>query len=1311
MNEWERDRGRRGSAGPGIREREERKKGKSPINVKVLRITFRFGNLVTPSLRCALHGRLQAIGRHRPVSDTKSLRATRRLTPWQGVSGSRSASLLFLHLRTEVIVVHTGLHASTRITLHIPQLVVIALALIAPALRAQYQERDLPRWMTSIAAEPTAEAPRPQHYWGPNWMAPDEYLRELSRIERMTEDVEDTKGNRLQVAYPWIPIGPARATTIWSERESVHGRARCIGWFLDGGAWRRLAGFSTGGLWERLAGGWFPIGNALPSPSVGSVSLRHGVDGRRVIYAGTGDWGVFSGTGLYQSESGGRSWRRISLLDGSSPVTPGAITAILARTVTTFNETRDTMYLASDQGFFRSSNFGYAWQRIPVAPASPAFGIYNLVVDPTNFRTLYAALPMSGVHVSTDAGSTWRQINNGLPTGRQWGTTLALAISPSHPQTLYCAILDSVNSGLGIFRTTNGGTSWSPAGNASHINGGQGFHTNVIAVHPTDPNRVYAGGVGFVRSEDGGRSWRDIDGGHADFTVITFDPRNSNTMLLGNDGGVYERDDAANIADSRTELFFGGAPFQQDALDIAATNPDLMFIGMQDNGSVVATASDGSTPSGRRFRGGDGGNIVHIDPVDANRFYFNEWSGPSPRVRSRDGGTGSEVINNGLLEVPNYTPIRQNRLSRILYTVDTLYLYYSDNGGDSWRRATNLSLDYPPNSKGAGIGVTTVSGVGEVVYMTFSGAAARQIRVAEGTPGSLFLRASTLPGGEVVQGIIPDRYDPNVTYGLTQESPFTLYRTPDRGLSGWTSMSGATGVADSSLPRARVNDVSSMPGNPNDIVVATDMGVFRTRNGGTTWRRYQTGLPIVPVKNVIPYTRGGATFLVASTYGRGTYRRQLGEDDYTFAPTTSSVVGNYTRYRCPDSLQYICRIFFDVASLRGIIGSPLPEPPGCFLVASLPGIIERSLDGGRSWAGVKTPLQGKILGIAPVDDLIAIAVSEFGELIRTQDMGVSWENMASPLTTPLRSAHFRDNLNGVAVGDSGGLLTTKDGGLSWTQGTLGIPFNAPPDLLQVLMMPDGVTGWIVGNDMATKPPTPFTARTTDAGATWDLFTDFPGLVPSSIAFATDGSGWGLVPGEGVIKSLDGGATWQSTAPTGGAELLDILPIDAMTVLACGADGAIIGSADGGKTWSAETADGIDRFHAIARNDGGIVIAGDTTLLALNGPGAVREWIDIPNGRTPPASTPIIDQTGTLRVSPNPFVDHLSIAVEPSAGPTRLVVIDRLGRTVRTIAVEAERAIINWDGRDDAGQEVPSGVYLVRAETGKWPAVARAIRIK
>jgi len=69
MNEWERDRGRHGNAGPGIRERRDRKKGKSPINVKVLRMTFRFGNLVEPLLRCVVP---------RPVAGCRTAQASER---------------------------------------------------------------------------------------------------------------------------------------------------------------------------------------------------------------------------------------------------------------------------------------------------------------------------------------------------------------------------------------------------------------------------------------------------------------------------------------------------------------------------------------------------------------------------------------------------------------------------------------------------------------------------------------------------------------------------------------------------------------------------------------------------------------------------------------------------------------------------------------------------------------------------------------------------------------------------------------------------------------------------------------------------------------------------------------------------------------------------------------------------------------------------------------------------------------------------------------------------------------------------------
>jgi photosystem II stability/assembly factor-like uncharacterized protein len=108
------------------------------------------------------------------------------------------------------------------------------------------------------------------------------------------------------------------------------------------------------------------------------------------------------------------------------------------------------------------------------------------VIDPHNPSTVYAANFYSGggVFKSTDGGSSWSGVNSGLPA-RQYYAPVALAIDPKNPSTLYAGTWD------GVFRTTDGGANW--------IAVNTGLTTLAVitlAVDPQNPSTVYAGTSG-----------------------------------------------------------------------------------------------------------------------------------------------------------------------------------------------------------------------------------------------------------------------------------------------------------------------------------------------------------------------------------------------------------------------------------------------------------------------------------------------------------------------------------------------------------------------------------------------------------------------------------------------------------------------------------------------------------------------------------------------------------------------------------------------------------------------------------------------
>src|SRR5262252_6388271 len=130
--------------------------------------------------------------------------------------------------------------------------------------------------------------------------------------------------------------------------------------------------------------------------------------------------------------------------------------------------------------------------------------------------------------------TVWAEINVWSGIGPYGGSARALAIDPQHPGTVYAG-----TSG-GVFKTTNGGTSW----NAANSGLPAGYIARALVIDPQNPNTVYAGGAcgpygpcGIFKSTDGGSNWRPINSGLESTVIVVeslaIDPQNSSTLYAG----------------------------------------------------------------------------------------------------------------------------------------------------------------------------------------------------------------------------------------------------------------------------------------------------------------------------------------------------------------------------------------------------------------------------------------------------------------------------------------------------------------------------------------------------------------------------------------------------------------------------------------------------------------------------------------------------------------------------------------------------------------------------------------------------------
>jgi len=704
------------------------------------------------------------------------------------------------------------------------------------------------------------------------------YLREqMLPTQKLIEQITGET-----ITARWTEIGPSivpNGQTFGSPPMPVSGRLSTIALHpFDQNI--IYIGAAQGGVWKTTNGGqsWTALTDNLPSLAMGSLAI----DPRNpeIIYAATGEahFSVDSyyGAGIFKSTDGGATWINIggpSFPTSSRPriskifIDPNnsniLYAGVASNTVTN-----------SANGFYRSTDGGNAWSKLLSGRA------VDFVFDPNDIGTIYIALSgfdnstPNGIFKSTDAGANWTQLGGGLPTTDI--ARIAIAIAPSSPQTLYAVYENPSTWDLkGLFKSTDSGNSWEqltdpPRGPFGNIC--QCFYDLHLMVDPLDAGIVYFGGVSLYKSTNGGASWRDISSGngtggiHADQHVLIFHPADRNRIWIGNDGGIWRSDDSGTSwIDLNTNL----ATIQFQTVAMHPTNASITYGGTQDNGTLKYLG----TPSWTRVRGGDGGCML----VDFNNpsIVYHCFTRVDIERSDNGGITWARKLNgfprdrNGNISdrAAFYAPVVMDPVDPQTLYFGTFRLWKTTNKAESW---SPISPDLTEPGDGAVITAIAVApGSTSTIYV--------------GTSNSR-LQATT-NGGEtwanVTRSPLPNRFvtsiavDPNlsqtayVTFsGFNANTPSTpghVFKTTDGGTT-WRNVS-------SNLPDIPVNKIIANPVLPNTFYIGTDIGVFQTTNGGASWISINEGLPTVAVFDLDIKSNLG--IMRAATHGRGMFEIRL----------------------------------------------------------------------------------------------------------------------------------------------------------------------------------------------------------------------------------------------------------------------------------------------------------------------------------------------------------------------------------------------------------------------------------------------------
>ncbi len=304
-------------------------------------------------------------------------------------------------------------------------------------------------------------------------------------------------------------------------------------------------GVNNGGVWKTDDYGrtWNPIFDDAPTGSVGDIAVSPSHP--EIIYVGTGEGlhrpDLSVGDGIFKSTNGGEAWDHVGLGDVQQvgrliihPTNPDIV----------FVAGMGHPYGANEErGVFRTKDGGATWEKVLYIDHNT--GAATVEMDPSDPDTLYAALwehrvapwengrfsgPNSGLHKSTDGGTTWRPISQGLPAAMDLGR-IGVGISASNPKRLYATV--GVRQSRGIYRSDDAGESWKLVSSDRRLAGD-------IRVHPRNPERVFIGNIASYRSDDGGTTWTSIKGapGGDDYQRIWINPEQPDIMLFSADQGA-----------------------------------------------------------------------------------------------------------------------------------------------------------------------------------------------------------------------------------------------------------------------------------------------------------------------------------------------------------------------------------------------------------------------------------------------------------------------------------------------------------------------------------------------------------------------------------------------------------------------------------------------------------------------------------------------------------------------------------------------------------------------------------------------------
>ena len=658
-------------------------------------------------------------------------------------------------------------------------------------------------------------------------------------------------------------------------------------------------GTTGGGLWKTTDAGqrWQNVSDGfVGTGSVGAVAVAP--SDARIVYLGMGEHaprGVMTthGDGVYRSNDGGKTWKHLGLKHTHHI---SRIVVHPADPEVVFVAAQGQLYGPNEErGVYRSTDGGASWER--VLYVNDLTGASELSLDHSNPDVLYAAMwqhqrlpwqvvsggPGSGLYKSTDGGSNWTELTEGLPDEKG---KLSIAVAQSDPNRVYALVeSDSQRELGGLFHSADAGATWTRVSKDHRLVQRAWYYLESF-VDPTDADVVYVLSASAMRSADGGKSWETLSGTHGDYHDLWINPEDPRNLCIANDGGAAISFDYGKHWSTQDNMPTG----QFYRISVDNQYPYRIYGGQQDNTSVRISSQSldggGITQSDWQPSAGGESAFLAFDPDDPRYVMGGSYLGTIEVLDNAAHGSTSvmaapiQYIGRAARDMKyrfNWNaPIIKSQHAPDTYYHAAQLLLRTDDRGQTWREASPDLTRNQDDKQGYGGGPYTNEAVGAenygtITYVIESPHEAGVIWVGTDDGKVQLTRdggenwTDVTPSGQgetLVNAIDVSPHDPATAYIATTRYKWNelaprLLKTTDYGGS-WTDITG--NLPDSVYTRV-VREDSVRTGL---LFAGTEGGMYVSFDGGGAWQRFNLNLPVTPITDL----KVAHNDLVVATSGR-----------------------------------------------------------------------------------------------------------------------------------------------------------------------------------------------------------------------------------------------------------------------------------------------------------------------------------------------------------------------------------------------------------------------------------------------------------